>query len=159
MILGRTPAGAIKTKTDGALGLRVVNCACCGCNCSNRPTGKYKFISTNFSPIVYQDTIEQCFELYPGDPNPYIFHTTVILENGGVMALIWQNCDGNGLRNWEVKVLTSNPSVPWQCSNLSAFPSSIDPSGTHQFYGCFPFNPGDCDDCDDWTVTIGLNNE
>jgi len=159
MVLGRTPAGLIKTKTDG--GLRAVNCACCGCNCSNRPTGKYKFISTNFSPIVYQDTDEQCYESYPGDPNPYIFHTTVILENGGVMALIWQNCDGNGLRNWEVKVITFNPSVPWQCSNLSAFPSNfaIDPSGTYQFYGCYPFNPGDCDDCDDWTVTIGLNNE
>lgn len=28
MILGRTPAGLIKTKTDG--GLRAVNCACCG---------------------------------------------------------------------------------------------------------------------------------
>jgi hypothetical protein len=27
MILGRTPGGAIKTKTDG--GLRAVNCACC----------------------------------------------------------------------------------------------------------------------------------
>jgi len=32
MILGRTPAGLIKTKTDG--GLRAVNCACCGsCGC------------------------------------------------------------------------------------------------------------------------------
>jgi len=35
MIIGRTPAGAIKTKTDG--GLRAVNCACCEgstCGCS-----------------------------------------------------------------------------------------------------------------------------
>ncbi len=35
MILGRTPAGAIKIKIDG--GLRAVNCACCcdlTCNCS-----------------------------------------------------------------------------------------------------------------------------
>ena len=31
MILGRTPAGLIKKKSDGALGLRAVNCACCGC--------------------------------------------------------------------------------------------------------------------------------
>jgi len=30
MILGRTPAGLIKTKTDG--GLRAVECACCGCD-------------------------------------------------------------------------------------------------------------------------------
>ena len=30
MILGRTPAGAIKIKTDNG-GLRAVNCACCGC--------------------------------------------------------------------------------------------------------------------------------
>lgn len=33
MILGRTPEGAIKTKTDG--GLRAVECACCGpCTCA-----------------------------------------------------------------------------------------------------------------------------
>jgi hypothetical protein len=31
MTLGRTPSGAIKTKTDG--GLRAVNCACCGGEC------------------------------------------------------------------------------------------------------------------------------
>jgi hypothetical protein len=32
MILGKTPAGAIKIKSDG--GLRAVNCACCGgCGC------------------------------------------------------------------------------------------------------------------------------
>jgi len=33
MILGRTPEGLIKIKTDSPLGLRVVNCACCNpCN-------------------------------------------------------------------------------------------------------------------------------
>ena len=33
MILGRTPAGLIKTKSDSPLGLRAVECACCGeCN-------------------------------------------------------------------------------------------------------------------------------
>ena len=38
MILGRTPAGAIKTKTDG--GLRAVNCACCGtCGCDTAISG------------------------------------------------------------------------------------------------------------------------
>jgi len=158
MIIGRTPEGLIKTKSDSPLGLRAVNCACCGgCNCINRPAGKYKFISTNFSPIVYQDTVEQCFELYPNDPNPIIYHTFAVLENGGNMTLIWRNCSGSYWLNWEVTLYTTT--VPFQCANMSAFPSSIDPSGTHQFYGCFPFNPGDCDDCDDWTVTIGLNNE
>jgi hypothetical protein len=33
MILGRTPEGLIKTKSDGALGLRAVNCACCSVAC------------------------------------------------------------------------------------------------------------------------------
>ena len=34
MILGRTDKGAIKIKSDGPLGLRAVNCACCGsCGC------------------------------------------------------------------------------------------------------------------------------
>ena len=49
MILGRTPSGAIKTKTDG--GLRAVNCACCGCECPP-PAGRWR--------------IEQV--LYFGDP-------------------------------------------------------------------------------------------
>ena len=30
MILGRTSSGAVKTKSDGTLGLRAVECACCG---------------------------------------------------------------------------------------------------------------------------------
>jgi hypothetical protein len=34
VILGRTPAGLIKTKSDG--GLRAVNCACCGGECPCR---------------------------------------------------------------------------------------------------------------------------
>jgi len=33
MILGRTPEGFIKTKSDGGLGLRAVNCACCELLC------------------------------------------------------------------------------------------------------------------------------
>ena len=33
MILGRTPEGLIKIKKDDPLGLRAVNCACCGCGC------------------------------------------------------------------------------------------------------------------------------
>ena len=42
MILGRTPAGAIKIKKDG--GLRDVNCACCGtCGCAS-PMGELKDI-------------------------------------------------------------------------------------------------------------------
>ena len=40
MTLGRTPAGLIKTKSDGALGLRAVNCACCGnCGCASAISG------------------------------------------------------------------------------------------------------------------------
>jgi len=43
MILGRTPDGLIKTKSDGALGLRAVNCACCAppgglCPCEIDPS-------------------------------------------------------------------------------------------------------------------------
>ena len=38
MILGRTPAGAIKIKSDG--GLRAVNCACCDtCGCDTAISG------------------------------------------------------------------------------------------------------------------------
>jgi hypothetical protein len=38
MILGRTPEGAIKIKTDDPLGLRAVECACC---CALSCTGTY----------------------------------------------------------------------------------------------------------------------
>jgi hypothetical protein len=40
MTLGRTPAGLIKTKSDG--GLRAVNCACCGDECPT-PIGFYQY--------------------------------------------------------------------------------------------------------------------
>jgi hypothetical protein len=159
MTLGRSSTGAIKIKTDSP-GLRAVECACCvECNCSNRPTGKFKFISTSFSPIVYQDTVEQCVELYPGDPNPIIYHAFAALANGGAMTLVWRNCSGDNWMNWEVTLYNFSGSVSYQCSNMLAFTSSIDPTGTHQFYGCFSYEPGYCDECDDWTVTIGLNNE
>ena len=43
MTLGRTPSGAIKTKSDG--GLRAVNCACCEtCPCSP-PPGRFRIES------------------------------------------------------------------------------------------------------------------
>ena len=41
MTLGRTPAGAIKIKTDDPLGLRAVNCACCvNCGCDTAISGE-----------------------------------------------------------------------------------------------------------------------
>jgi len=46
MTLGRTPAGAIKTKTDG--GLRAVECACCG--------GTYGFPCADCPPILAEFT-------------------------------------------------------------------------------------------------------
>ena len=36
MILGRTPEGLIKTKSDSPLGLRAINCTCCGGGCNFR---------------------------------------------------------------------------------------------------------------------------
>lgn len=37
MILGRTPEGLIKIKKDEPLGLRAVNCGCCGVGCGELP--------------------------------------------------------------------------------------------------------------------------
>ena len=39
MTLGRTDKGAIKIKSDSPLGLRAVNCACCGCGCDTAISG------------------------------------------------------------------------------------------------------------------------
>jgi len=55
MILGRTPAGLIKTKSDGALGLRAVECACCvscGCYSISIPLGlRALFENANLSNL------------------------------------------------------------------------------------------------------------
>jgi hypothetical protein len=70
MILGRTPSGAIKTKTDG--GLRAVNCACCGGGgiipCRDCPPLLANF---NFSLTGDQVEITEEFQYPPyNDYNP-----------------------------------------------------------------------------------------
>jgi len=55
MILGRTTEGLIKTKSDGGLGLRAVNCACCvtcGCYQISIPLGlRSLFENANLSNL------------------------------------------------------------------------------------------------------------
>jgi len=56
MILGRTPAGAIKTKTDG--GLRAVNCACCGGPQDFQPCRDCAPFSGNFTFSLTGDQVD-----------------------------------------------------------------------------------------------------
>jgi len=58
MILGRTPAGAIKTKTDG--GLRAVNCACCVSVCvqyDESPSWVWQEIPANIASALLSSNI------------------------------------------------------------------------------------------------------
>ena len=149
MTLGRSSTGAIKIKTDG--GLRAVNCACCGspCNCPTRPNPdlRYKFVSTNFAEIVYQDVGEQCFPSSPGEPVLSLFYAFAVLSNGASMSLIWRNCVFGYFIKWEITLIGSSPDY---CSNLLAISFSDDPSGTRYFDGA--------GDCDGWAVTIGVDD-
>jgi len=81
MILGRTPVGLIKTKSDGTLGLRVVNCACCGeCGCSTQMgelkdimrgiTSSSQLTCNGVSPFFFNitgETISAFFDFSIGD--------------------------------------------------------------------------------------------
>ena len=65
MTLGRTPEGAIKTKSDG--GLRAVNCACCGgCGCLGvkLPSHLFQTLKNATSAIVWGTSSTTFF------PNP-----------------------------------------------------------------------------------------
>ena len=71
MTLGRTPAGAIKTKSDG--GLRAVNCACCGgCGCLGvkLPSHLFQTLKNATSAIVWGTNSD---EFLPNPAPPFDF--------------------------------------------------------------------------------------
>jgi len=71
MILGRTPSGLIKTKTDGDL--RAVNCACCGvCGCNvvrRTATPALIAILQNATGATLNGIASTTFDYYPNDPD------------------------------------------------------------------------------------------
>jgi hypothetical protein len=73
MILGRTPAGAIKTKTDG--GLRAVNCACCGtCGCGTvrLPSHLFETLKNATSATVWGTNLDE-FIPNPAPPSDFLW--------------------------------------------------------------------------------------
>jgi len=96
MILGRTPTGAIKTKTDG--GLRAVNCACCVplvCGCMYAPSNLISIIesATTVSVNGISKPWNGSFASYNGNPPTDFILWTVSYSDGVVCAII----DDNGL--------------------------------------------------------------
>ena len=87
MILGRTPAGLIKTKTDG--GLRAVNCACCNpCPCVP-PAGRWRIEAAYFTSPVYDNlqlTITERSDYNEYDPCGYFYAATA---EGFDLYIIW----------------------------------------------------------------------
>ena len=98
MILGRTPEGLIKTKSDGALGLRAVNCACCVplvCGCMYAPSNLISIIesATNVSVNGISQPWNGSFASYNGNPPIDFILWTVSYADGVICAVI----DDNGL--------------------------------------------------------------
>ena len=93
MILGRTPAGLIKTKSDGALGLRAVNCACCVplvCGCMYAPSNLISIIesATNVSVNGISQPWNGSFASYNGNPPIDFILWTVSYADGVICAII-----------------------------------------------------------------------
>jgi len=96
MTLGRTPAGAIKTKSDG--GLRAVNCACCVplvCGCMYAPSNLISIIesATTVSVNGISKPWNGSFASYNGNPPTDFILWIVSYSDGVVCAII----DDNGL--------------------------------------------------------------
>lgn len=112
-----------------------------GCGCENPPLKKYKVTSVNFGEITYPGPFS-CF----GSGADWVYEQSSII-NGVTVTLSWRSCDGSDPL-WFVFAIGGEP-FP-QCYNLIAAIFEADPTGTHQFFGC----TGECDACDNWTVTI-----
>jgi hypothetical protein len=143
MILGRTPEGLIKIKTDG--GLRAVNCACCVtcCPLPNSIKGKkFAVTSVSWSSIVSFSTMDACGNFSAQTADGYSIF--IARANTPPPECIW-----DGL--WLGQVYNGGPIPDYPCTLLSSFIYAVNPVGTHPVIDDFgPPASG----CDDWTLTI-----
>ena len=68
MILGRTTEGLIKIKKDDPLGLRAVNCACCG-DCFQITEAQYEYLKSNPAMSFFTEN-EGGSPFAPKNPDP-----------------------------------------------------------------------------------------
>jgi hypothetical protein len=106
MILGRTPEGAIKTKTDG--GLRAVNCACCEplvCGCSPMSAAVKTVIAS-----ATQVTVNGNSQAWNGSNASYLqlppTLSWYITYNAGILCFLGDNGDNT------VKLLPEPLTIP-----------------------------------------------
>lgn len=151
MILGRTPEGAIKTKSDG--GLRAVNCACCSTCCPLPDSIKGKKIavtSVSWSSIVSFSTMDACgnFSAQTADGYSISFSRANINPPPG--------CEWDEL--WIGTVYNGGPrGEGYTCNLFSSFIFAVNPSGTHPViddYACG--SPQDYPDYDPDTNTSAM---
>ena len=131
MVLGRTPSGAIKIKTDG--GLRAVNCACCVplvCGCMYAPSNLISIIesATNVSVNGISLPWDGSFAFYEG-PFDYIDEDgdTIILE--AIWAVSYEDgiiCSGFDIGEINSVKLAPEPFTADECfgcpSNECGYP-------------------------------------
>jgi len=128
MILGRTPAGLIKTKTDG--GLRAVNCACCNpceeCFVISIPQALRELVANatidtvtilgysadtfipNYNPTFGFDA---WYAVFYNDPEEVDFFVELVYDRTtGCLSQTYINYDGSGLAAWgDGQVCTEAP--------------------------------------------------
>jgi len=172
MTLGLTSTGAIKTKSDSPLGLRAVNCACCGtCPCplpAEINGKKIAVTAVSWSSIVSFSTMDACgiFSAQTADGYSINFQRANINPPPG--------CEWDEL--WVGNIYNGGPTGEGNtCNFFSSFIFAVNPVGTHPVvddYACG--SPSDYPDydpdtgtsamydacmanaatCSDWTLTI-----
>lgn len=140
MILGRSPSGAIKIKTDGDL--RAVNCACCQapCECPDSlgspfvpPIAGEFEIDGSWSATTFRFSYNECGIAQS------------LLADGTSLSVTWQ-CFGG----WYIRALNTSIS-PLCCQDLLGVIFASSPVGTFPiFSNCMPPDPS----CEGYTVTI-----
>jgi hypothetical protein len=171
MTLGRTPAGAVKIKTDGALGLRAVNCACCSTCCplpAEIKGKKFAVTAVSWSSLVSYSTMDACgifsaqtadgYSIYVARANISPFPECLWDElwvgtvyNGGPTG------EGNTCNLFSSFIFAVNPTGThaviddYTCGSPQDYPDYDPDTGTSAMYDACIANAATCYD---WTLTI-----
>lgn len=93
MILGRTPNGAIKIKSDG--GLRAVNCACCGVGCGELPvSGALRSTIESATQVTISASYfysEPFFLVAPWDGSSFLYDNQTPPEPQGIVLITYSD--------------------------------------------------------------------
>lgn len=123
MILGRTPAGAIKTKTDD--GLRAVNCACCNpCGCATNISGDLLETLRNATTGTCNGASPMVFNAIGGGFSAawYVggsFYTCGLSANTNCFSFNGDNALNTIVTGKSEGCCSQNPSLPSTCTDVT----------------------------------------